>query len=149
MTWTLKPFAALTLDELYAALALRQRVFVIEQNCPYLDCDGHDHEALHLWHADEGGAVDAYLRAFGPGVKYAECSLGRVVTAPEVRRTGLGRELVARGLAAVAERYANAPVRISAQAYLERFYGEFGFARVGANYLEDHIPHCAMRRPGG
>jgi ElaA protein len=59
------------------------------------------------------------------------------------------RALVARGLDAVAEHYAKAPVRISAQAYLERFYGEFGFARVGANYLEDHIPHCAMRRPGG
>ena len=149
MTWTLKPYAALSLDELYAALALRQRVFVIEQNCPYLDCDGHDQEALHLWHTDENGVPDAYLRLFGPGVKYAECSIGRVVTAPEVRRTGLGRELVARGLAAAAERFAHAPVRISAQAYLERFYGEFGFARVGANYLEDDIPHCEMLRAGG
>lgn len=149
MTWTLKPYAGLTLDELYAALALRQRVFVLEQNCPYIDCDGHDHEALHLWHTDNFGTVNAYLRVFAPGVKYAECSIGRVVTAPEVRRTGLGRVLVSRGLDVVAEHYANTTVRISAQAYLERFYNEFGFARVGANYLEDGIPHCEMLRPGG
>ncbi len=146
MTWTLKPYHALSLDELYAALTLRQRVFVVEQTCPYLDNDGHDHEALHLWHCDESGSVDAYLRIFGPGVKYAECSLGRVVTAPEVRRTGLGRQLVDRGLAALARTYGEVPVRISAQAYLERFYGEFGFVREGENYLEDDIPHCAMVR---
>ncbi len=146
MTWTLKPYRALSLDELYAVLTLRQRVFVVEQNCPYLDNDGHDHETLHLWHSDERGAVDAYLRIFGPGVKYAECSLGRVVTAPEVRRTGLGRQLVERGLVIVALSFGKSPVRISAQAYLERFYGEFGFVREGENYLEDDIPHCAMVR---
>lgn len=147
MTWTLRPYAQLSRDELYAALTLRQRVFVVEQRCPYLDNDGHDHEALHLWHTDPHGAVDAYLRVFAPGVKYAESSLGRVVTAPEVRRTGLGRVLVARGLDAVVEHFGRVAVRISAQAYLERFYGEFGFVREGENYLEDDIPHCAMVRP--
>jgi ElaA protein len=147
MTWTLKPWADLTRDELYAALTLRQRVFVVEQRCAYLDNDGHDHEALHLWHADQHGTPDAYLRLFAPGVKYAESALGRVVTAPEARRTGLGRALVARGLEALTERFGAVPVRISAQVYLERFYGEFGFAREGGDYLEDDIPHCAMVRP--
>ncbi len=149
MTWTLKPYADLSLDELYAALTLRQRVFVDEQRCPYIDCDGFDREALHLWHVGAEGAVDAYLRAFGPGVKYPECSLGRVVTAPEVRRTGLGRALMTRGLEAIAARFGAAPVRISAQAYLERFYREFGFERQGDSYLEDGIPHYEMLRPGG
>jgi ElaA protein len=149
MTWTLRPYAQLSRDELYAALTLRQRVFVVEQRCAYLDNDGHDHEALHLWHTDPRGVVDAYLRLFAPGVKYAESSLGRVVTAPEVRRTGLGRVLVAKGLDAAAQHFGRVAVRISAQAYLERFYGDFGFVRAGENYLEDDIPHCAMVRPAG
>ncbi len=149
MTWTLKPWRDLTRDELYDVLTLRQRVFVVEQRCAYLDNDGHDADAVHLWHTDSEGRVDAYLRVFGPGIKYAETSLGRVVTAPEVRRTGLGRALVAKGLDVVAARFDGAAVRISAQAYLERFYEDFGFRRVGENYLEDDIPHCEMLRPRG
>ncbi len=146
MTWTLKPWADLTAAELYAALTLRQRVFVVEQRCAYLDNDGHDRDALHLWHTSDGGDLDAYLRIFGPGAKYAEASIGRVVTAPEVRRTGLGRDLFSRGISALEARFGEVPVRISAQAYLERFYGEFGFVRDGENYLEDDIPHCSMVR---
>lgn len=147
MTWTLKPFGALTAPELYAVMALRQRVFVVEQSCAYLDADGADPRALHLWHLDANGATDAYLRLFGPGALYPERALGRVVTAPEVRRTGLGRALVARGLDALAAHYGAGPVRIHAQKYLEAFYRSFGFAREGDDFLEDGIPHCEMVRP--
>jgi ElaA protein len=148
VTWQLKPFDALTPYELYAIMAVRQRVFVVEQRCAYLDADGYDARALHLWYAPYDTApIDAYLRAFGPGVKYPECSLGRVVTSPEARRTGLGKTLVARGLDALRSHHGDVPVRISAQQYLERFYGAFGFVRVGDDYLEDDIPHCEMLRP--
>ena len=85
----------------------------------------------------------ACLRLLAPGAKFAEASIGRVVTAPSTRGTGLGRALMQRGLAALGD----VPVRISAQAHLQRFYGELGFAAVGEGYLEDGIPHVDMRRP--
>ncbi len=145
--WRYATWSALTTDELYRLMVLRQRVFVVEQACPYLDADGWDPRATHLWCDDDAGAAAvAYLRVFAPGVKYAEASLGRIVTAPEARGGGLGRRLVAEGLARIAAAHGAAPVRIGAQAYLERFYGEAGFVRVSDDYLEDGIPHLEMVR---
>ena len=34
-----KKFDELSLDDLYAILNLRQKVFIVEQNCPYIDAD--------------------------------------------------------------------------------------------------------------
>ena len=101
--------ARLTPAELYAICALRQRVFVVEQSCVYVDADGYDPPSRHLW-AEREGVLHAYLRIVPAGVKFAEVSLGRVVTAPEARGAGLGRELVRRGLASVGA----VPVRIGA-----------------------------------
>jgi ElaA protein len=128
-------------------MALRQRVFVVEQRCPYLDADGWDDRAEHLWCDDEPGTgCLAYLRVFAPGVKYDEASLGRIVTSPEVRRHGLGRPLVREGLARIARAYGAVAVRIGAQKYLEPFYGGLGFVRASDDYLEDGIPHLEMVR---
>jgi ElaA protein len=147
--WRYRAWRELGADELYRFMALRQRVFIVEQNCPYLDADGYDDRAHHLWCDDEvGGAVVcvAYLRVFAPAVKYAEASLGRIVTAPEVRRRGLGRPLVREGLARIAAAHGAVPVRIGAQKYLEPFYGGFGFVRASDDYLQDGIPHLEMVR---
>ena len=146
MEWTRKAYRELSADELYAILQLRQIVFVVEQNCAYLDLDGKDQRAWHLWHA-AGGEVRAYLRYFAPGELFAEASLGRVITSPAARRSGLGRALVREGLARVEAQFGPCPVRIGAQAYLERFYASFGFARSGPDYDEDGIPHLPMVRP--
>jgi ElaA protein len=141
LCWREEPFATLTVTELYAICVLRQRVFAVEQNCAYLDADGCDLVSRHLW-AEHEGVVHAYLRLVPAGVKFVECSLGRVVTSPEARGTGLGRELMRRGLASLGP----GPVRIGAQAYLEKFYGELGFVRVSDIYDEDGIPHVEMTR---
>jgi ElaA protein len=149
VAWRYAGFAQLTVDELYRILALRQRVFVVEQACAYLDADGHDRAAHHLWtDSADGATARACLRVFAPGVKYAEACLGRVVTAPEARRTGLGRALVAEGLARIAAAHGPVPVRIGAQRYLERFYRELGFVTASPEYDEDGIPHVEMVRPG-
>jgi ElaA protein len=147
MRFTHKPFGELTGRQVYDHLALRQRVFVVEQACVYLDCDGHDPRALHLWAEEPGGATVAYARLFAPGDKYAEASVGRVVVAPELRGRGAGRALFAEALRVVHERYGSVAVRIQAQAHLRRFYEAFGFVVTGDEYLEDGIPHLDMVRP--
>jgi ElaA protein len=144
MRWTLRAFDALTPGELYGILALRQRVFVVEQACAYLDADGRDPASLHLFACDAAGRYVACLRVVPPGTKFVEPSLGRIATAPEVRRTGLGREIVARGIEAAIAAHGRVSIRISAQRYLERFYGEFGFVTQGTPYDEDGIPHVDM-----
>jgi ElaA protein len=147
LSWSLKTFAELTPGELHDMLRLRQQVFVVEQRCIYLDCDGIDTACRHLagWH---GGRLAAYARIVPPGVKYAEPSIGRVATAPEFRKRGLGRQLMARALEAIHERFGPVPVQIGAQAYLQKFYAQFGF-EPGEPYMEDGIPHVHMLRMAG
>lgn len=144
LTWHLHTFAELTAAQLYAIVALRERVFVVEQRCAYQDADGVDPVCHHLWAARASGELAAYLRLVPAGVKFAEPSIGRVITAPEARGTGLGRELMKRGIAAAG----SVPIRIGAQAHLEAFYGELGFVRASDVYDEDGIPHIEMVRPG-
>ena len=148
IAWRCAPWFDITRDELYAILQLRTRVFSVEQACAYQDLEGLDQRCDHLWALD-GERIMAYLRILPPGLSYDEPSLGRLVVAPEARGTGLGRALTARGIDELLQRYPGAAIRIGAQAYLERFYGDFGFARASSDYLEDGIPHLAMLRAAG
>ena len=145
--WHWSRFQALGLDDLYDALALRSAVFSVEQACAYLDPDGVDRSSSHLLGRDVAGVLHGYLRVVDPGVKYAEPSIGRVVTSPALRGTGLGRKLFAEGLSRCTAAWPGQGIRISAQAHLDRFYASFGFEPVGAIYLEDNIPHLEMLRP--
>jgi ElaA protein len=143
MHWTWTRFEELGVQGLYDILALRCRVFILEQGA-YLDPDGLDVHSWHLQGRDDAGVLQAYLRVVDPGVKYAEPSIGRVITAPDVRGTGLGRPLMREGLAKCAAQWPQQAVRISAQARLRSFYVGLGFDPVGDEYLEDHIPHLEM-----
>jgi len=140
-SWLVRRFDELTTAQLYAIVQLRERVFVVEQSCVYQDADGADPACRHLW-AERDGRVIAYLRIVPAGLKFAEVSIGRVVVAPEARGTSLGRELMQRGIAEAG----HVPIRIGAQAHLERFYGELGFQRTSDIYDEDGIPHIDMLR---
>lgn len=144
--WTWRAFAELSADELYSILQLRALVFVVEQECAYNDLDGYDAQSLHLFTQDAAGRVIAYLRLIPPGVKYAEPSLGRVVTHPEVRRSGLGVELMREGLRRASHDFPCAAIRIGAQRRLEGFYQSLGFVTVGEPYDEDGIEHVEMLR---
>lgn len=147
-TWRWCHFDALSLRELQNILRARQQVFVLEQNCVYLDVDGVDEQCFHLAAWRSGLPVPlAYARVVPPGVKYAEASIGRVITTAPGRGLGLGRELLRRAIAGAAQEYPGHGLRISAQSYLEPFYGSFGFVIVGERYLEDGIPHTEMLRP--
>lgn len=150
MEWINKSFAELKTTELYAILALRQQVFVVEQKCAFLDVDGADPQCHHLFAQDSAGALLAYLRILpmstGHGLLPPARSIGRVVTAPATRGLGLGRELMRRGINLVHAQSGPVPVHVSAQSRLERFYTELGFVRASADYDEDGIPHLSMLR---
>jgi len=146
--WRWRAFDALSVAELYAALALRSAVFVVEQACVFLDIDGYDVHAHHLLgFADAGESAPeliAYLRLLAPGHKYAEPSIGRVVSAQSRRRLGLGRAVMREGLAKARRLYPAQPIRIGAQEHLRTFYESFGFVVASPRYDEDGIPHIEM-----
>jgi ElaA protein len=139
-------FAELSGGDLYRALVLRQMVFVVEQNCPYLDADGLDEAGLHGLGHDQTGALLAVARILPPGSRFPLPSIGRIAVARQARRLGYGRLIFAEALAQAERRYPASPIQISAQAYLERFYQSFGFVRCGDPFDEDGIPHLAMVR---
>lgn len=146
VNWTLAPYDALSLNDLYDLIQARIEVFIVEQNCPYQDVDGKDRHSLHLWARSDHQAVLAYARITAPGVRFPEPSIGRVITTEAGRGQGLGRELMVRAIEAIESHYPNQPIRISAQQYLERFYSSLGFETVSEPYLEDNIPHLEMLR---
>ena len=134
-----RPFAELTPGELYDLLALRVRVFVVEQECAYQELDGNDVAAEHVWTRGPSGEITACLRVLDEG---SATRLGRIVTAPEHRGTGAGAVLMRAVLADV-----DGPVVVGAQVQAQGFYERLGFAVDGPGYDEDGIPHVPMRRP--
>lgn len=141
--WECSSFDALTPSALYSALQLRQRVFVVEQSCAYLDADGYDGECLHLMGWNDASLV-AYARLVPPGVKYEQASIGRVATHPSWRGVGLGKQLMAEAMEQARARGWMGPLIIQAQIYLENFYEGFGFRRISEPYVEDGITHVDM-----
>lgn len=147
--WQWCAFDELSLSTLYTILQVRQMIFIVEQACTYLDADGYDERAWHLlgWmKQDSTRILAAYVRIFAPGIKYAEASIGRIITHPSMRGRGMGEALLQEALRRVERLAPNAPVRIGAQVYLERFYEKAGFRRVSAPYDDDGIFHIEMLR---
>lgn len=144
--WTLSAFTALELSQLYSILALRESIFIVEQNVPYLDIDGKDPHCMHLMGTLDNEVV-CYMRIvpldlFEPGFY----SLGRVIVKSSFRSSGFGRKLVQLGINHLDGIRNNKPIKISSQLYLRDFYASFGFVVQGEPYIEDQIPHVAMIR---
>lgn len=141
--WKIKNFDELSVSEMYEIIKARINVFIVEQDCPYLDLDDNDQKAIHLW-AEKNGKILAYCRIFDKGIKYPETSIGRVLTTKKARGSGLGKQLMKYALEIIENRFRTSEIRISAQDYLIKFYSDFGFADTGKKYLEDNIPHTEM-----
>lgn len=138
-----KPFHALSPEELYAVIQLRNEVFVVEQQCVFQDADNKDPAAHHLMVFDNE-TLAAYARLLPPGLAYPQMSIGRVVSAPAYRRTGAGKLLMQAAISSCHELFGPGPIRIGAQLYLLSFYQSLGFLQTSDVYLEDGIEHVEM-----
>lgn len=147
LNWIVKKFEALTPYELYNIMWLRNEVFVVEQNCVYQDADYKDQKGWHLMGVAEDNKLMAYVRLLPIGVSYeTEPSIGRVVTNPAARGTGVGRELMQIAIQQCKELFGNTDIKIGAQFYLFKFYSSLGFQQTSEIYLEDGIEHIEMIR---
>lgn len=185
--WRCEALPEMSATALYRVLKLRSEVFVVEQQCIYLDPDGLDEGAWHLQALDASGALLAYARLLAPeaAASHAQGGLGgalggpaggptgvpaggvgttpsraaagrpgqpaarigRVITAPSARGTGLGRQLMQQALVACERLWPGMAIELGAQAHLQDFYASFGFTAISDVYDEDGIPHIDMRRP--
>jgi ElaA protein len=142
-----KIYQDLEIDELYAIMALRAAVFVVEQNCVYQDLDYKDQKALHVmgWINDK---LVAYTRLFGPGDYFEQASIGRVIVSMDQRGHNYGHQIMSASINVITQHYKTDRIDISAQTYLEQFYTAHGFLPSGEEYLEDGIPHIKMIKTG-
>lgn len=147
--WRCLPFDALSARTLYRLLQLRSEVFVVEQTCVFQDMDGADAGCMHvLAESSSSDRVElmAYARLAPAGLKYAEASIGRVVTNPATRGSGIGHALIRQSVHMLHSLWGAQPIRIGAQAHLQSFYQQHGFEPASAIYLEDGIDHIEMLR---
>lgn len=154
ITWRCAPFDQLTPREIHDMLQARSAAFVVEQSCVFLDIDGADPQCWHLVGYAKldsrprgNDELVATARLVPPGTKFAEPSIGRVVTTSAVRGTGVGRLLMKEALSHAEQLWPRQAIRIGAQRHLERFYGSLGFVAASEPYDEDGILHIEMVRP--
>jgi ElaA protein len=146
LRWVTKTFTELTVDELYAILRLRSEVFVVEQNCIFLDMDNNDQKAFHTI-GFLGEEVVATTRLFDKNIMYdGYQSIGRVVGSPRHRGLGIGKALMQYSIQECERLFGKGPIKIGAQLYLKKFYNEQGFEQSGEVYIEDEIDHIPMIR---
>ena len=144
LIWHIKEFKDISVDDLYKIVQLREQVFVVEQECVFLDADGLDLQAVHIFTKNDEGHISAYLRVLPPGIPYNEPSIGRVVVAKESRGQYLGKELMLQGIEYIKKQYPGLNIRIAAQLYLDSFYTSLGFKAEEAPFLLDGINHQYM-----
>jgi ElaA protein len=142
--WIFEEFKNLSGDQVYALVQLRQKVFVVEQRCAFLDADGFDRVAWHLFAHCGNGEVAVCLRILPPGTTFRDPSIGRLVTAPDARRQGWGRAAMIEAIHRTQEMFPGQPIRLAGQSYLTGFYEGLGFQREGEPFLEDGIPHVNL-----
>ena len=144
--YTIASFNDLTLDQLYRLMVLRQEIFIVEQDCPYLDADSKDQVSHHVLGTDNEGNLHAYARLVPKGISYPKYnSIGRVITSKDYRGKGEGKRLMQASIEGIKKLFPNESTKISAQVYALPFYSALGFKEMEmARYDEDGIPHAAM-----
>ncbi len=142
--WKWKNFEEISKDELYEILSLRQKIFIVEQNSPFVDADFIDQKSLHLICKNSKNKICAYLRVIPPDIKFSEASFGRVFVIPEFRKNGLAKIAVQNCMNKIHELYGNVSIKIDAQIYLKKFYEDFGFVQIENPFDDAGVLHITM-----
>ncbi len=148
MKIVLKNFEELDGKEVYEISKLRSEVFVVEQNCPYLDLDGKDYQCLHLYFYDDEQKekeIVCYCRIIPKGLSYSTASIGRVLTNKKYRRKNYARKMMEEAIKIVQKNLGESVITLGGQNYLREFYSSLGFIAISDVYDEDGIPHVDMR----
>ena len=138
-----KTFSELDTEDLYQILRLRSKVFVVEQDCVYQDIDNKDQNAIHLYYK-ENNEILAYTRIFKAGHYYENPCIGRVVVSKKNRGNYLWKKILLDSMGYIKQNIKGEKIELSAQKYLDKFYKDLGFYKIGEDYLEDGIPHQRM-----
>ena len=138
-----KKFSELDTEDLYQILRLRSEVFVVEQDCVYQDIDNKDQNAIHIYYK-ENDQIVAYTRIFKAGDYYENPCIGRVVVSKKNRGKDLGKKIMIDSIEYIKQNINGEKIELSAQKYLDKFYKDLGFYKIGEDYLEDGIPHQRM-----
>jgi len=140
MNFFWKTFDTLSTKELYAILALREQVFMLEQQSLYRDIDGLDRLATHLL-CYEASELIGYLRL---AILQDKITIGRVVVAKHWRGKGIGVQLLTIALDKASREYAPLSIHLSAQVSSQALYSRLGFQAVSEPYDDGGIAHVDM-----
>lgn len=141
--YTIYTFDELSPSQLYAVLALRSAIFVVEQNIVYQDMDGYDDRCLHLCQY-ESDTLIGYARIVPPGLKYEEPAVGRLVVDQAYRGRKIGGDLLLAGAKEIWKRYGEQTVLIEAQSQLQKYYESLGFTALTEPYMLEGLMHVKM-----
>ena len=139
----IKKLEEMSVLELYRIMKLRSEVFVLEQNCVYLDPDGLDEQCHHIF-LEENGEILSYCRVLNRGITFPEVSIGRVVVGKNARGKGYSKKILKAAMDFVEKELGENEIQIAAQSYLVPFYNALGFRAISEEYEEDGIPHINM-----
>lgn len=144
MQWHNQSFQTLDTLTLYRLLQLRSRIFVVEQNCVFLDIDDQDQQARHLFYGNPH-EIAAYARILRlPESHTAQAAIGRIVVAEAHRRRGLASQALQQAMDYILNTWQLDRIYLQAQSHLVPFYEQHGYRCISAEYLEDGIPHTDM-----
>lgn len=123
------------------AFAIREEVFVEEQNCPKdIEFDEYDKDALHLLvYFDEEAAATGRIWHDGDGFR-----IGRLAVRKKFRGQKIG-DLAIRVLLYKAFNSGAEEVSMNAQKYIIPFYEKFGLKKQGEEFMEGGRPHYLMK----
>ncbi|MCF6094052.1 GNAT family N-acetyltransferase [Microaerobacter geothermalis] len=124
------------------ALKVRKKVFIEEQNVPEeIEIDQYEEISTHfiVYNEQLQPVATARFRSYDETTAKIE----RVAVLPELRGTGLGRELML-FLEKAAKEAGYTKAKLNAQLHAEPFYKKLGYSQISELFYEANIPHVTM-----
>ncbi|MDE2780001.1 MAG: GNAT family N-acetyltransferase [Chloroflexota bacterium] len=133
-----------TEEELEAAINVRMRVFVVEQQIPAEEeLDDADATATHAVVFKGGEVIGTGRMLLVEGDPAGTCRVGRMSVDRRWRRHGVGG-LILEFLENAARAQGMTHCLLHAQEYVKSFYAGHGYREQGEVFLEVDIPHVEM-----